>query len=132
MPGGYLEDPAADADGRPQPQLASRIERPASGRPSRVLTVSLGVLDTHLLPHGSAIVNTIQQLAGAAGIALSFSLVSATSAVYREQGHSAATSMAQGTQWVYLAGSGLLLTALIIALFLPKQMALTSKAVASH
>jgi DHA2 family lincomycin resistance protein-like MFS transporter len=89
-------------------------------------------LDTHLLPHGSAIVNTIQQLAGAAGIALSFSLVSATSAVYREQGHSAATSMAQGTQWVYLAGSGLLLTALIIALFLPKQMALTSKAVASH
>jgi hypothetical protein len=89
--------------------------------------VSLGVLDTHLLPHGSAIVNTIQQLAGAAGIALSFSLVSATTAVYREQGHSAATSMAQGTQWVYLAGSGLLLHKIDI-----KRTRLTSRTLKTY
>ncbi|KQS59425.1 hypothetical protein ASG39_19160 [Rhizobium sp. Leaf371] len=41
---------------------------------------SLGALNKHLLPHGSAIMNTIQPLSGAAGIAMAFSIMTATTA----------------------------------------------------
>jgi MFS transporter, DHA2 family, lincomycin resistance protein len=44
-----------------------------------VFAASLSVLDNHLLPHGSAITNTIQHLSGAGGIAIMFSIVTVVS-----------------------------------------------------
>jgi DHA2 family lincomycin resistance protein-like MFS transporter len=90
---------------------------------SPVFTVSLGSLDKHLLPHGSAIANTIQQLVGAAGIAIAFSLASTVSAAFVINGKSASEGFASGAQNFYALGFGMALCAFIIALFLPKQAA---------
>jgi DHA2 family lincomycin resistance protein-like MFS transporter len=97
-----------------------------------VFAASLGSLDEHLLPHGSAIVNTIQQLVGAAGIAIAFSIVAAMSPVYQANGDSAAVAMGRGAQWVYMTGTGSILLVVIAALFLPRQTAASSVPLAVH
>ncbi len=86
----------------------------------------------HLLSHGSAIVNTLQQLAGAAGVAIAFSVMSAASAGHIQAGEKAADAMAHGAQWSYLVCSGLGIAPLVAALFLPGQAFSTGGAGASH
>ena len=86
-----------------------------------LFAASLGVLDKHLLPHGSAIVNTLQQLAGAAGIAIMFSIMGATSEAYVQEGEAVGSAMAQGAQRAYLVGCLFVLASLAAALFLPRR-----------
>jgi DHA2 family lincomycin resistance protein-like MFS transporter len=97
-----------------------------------VFTVSLGALDQHLLPHGSAIANTIQQLVGAAGIAIAFSLAGTASATFDVSGMSASAGFASGAQTFYLVGAGMVVCAFIIGLFLPKQPAAAGLPLAVH
>jgi DHA2 family lincomycin resistance protein-like MFS transporter len=99
---------------------------------SPVFTVSLGALDKHLLPHGSAIANTIQQLVGAAGIAIAFSVAGSKSASFVASGMRASDGFASGAQTFYLIGFGMVVCAFIIGLFLPKQTAATDLPVAVH
>jgi DHA2 family lincomycin resistance protein-like MFS transporter len=99
---------------------------------SPLFAASLGVLSPHLLPHGSAIVNTLQQLVGAAGIAIAFSVMGTASAGYIQAGEPAAAAMAHGAQWTYFVCSGFGLAALVAALFLPRKVAATSVPVAAH
>jgi DHA2 family lincomycin resistance protein-like MFS transporter len=97
-----------------------------------LFAVSLGVLNRHLLPHGSATVNTIQQLVGAAGIAIAFSVMGAASAAYVHGGESVNAAMAHGAQQSYLACSVLMLAAFVAALFIPKRATSGGAVVATH
>lgn len=99
---------------------------------SPLFAASLGVLDPHLLPHGSAIVNTLQQLVGAAGIAVAFSVMGMASGGYMQAGEPVAPAMAHGSQWSYLVFSVFGLGALVAAFFLPRKVVSTSVAVAAH
>lgn len=97
-----------------------------------LFAVSLGVLNGHLLPHGSAIVNTIQQLSGAAGIAITFSIMGAASAGYVQGGEAVDAAMAHGAQQSYLVCSFLALAAFVAALFIRKGATSGGAVVATH
>jgi DHA2 family lincomycin resistance protein-like MFS transporter len=97
-----------------------------------LFAVSLGVLNRHLLPHGSAIVNTIQQLSGAAGIAITFSIMGAASAAYVQGGEAVDAAMAHGAQQSYVACSFLALAAFVAALFIRKGATSGGAVVATH
>lgn len=97
-----------------------------------VYAASLGSLDKHLLPHGSAIINTIQQLAGAAGIAIMFSILAAASSGYVAAGEDVGPAMAQGAQLAYRVGSGLVLLALVVALLIPRKVPAKGTPVPAH
>lgn len=97
-----------------------------------VFAAALGILEKHLLPHGSAITNTVQQLSGAAGIAISFSLMASVSARYVAGGEGAASAMAHGAQLTYLVGSGLVLLALGGSLLLPRKLPIGTTPITGH
>ncbi|TNC48611.1 multidrug efflux MFS transporter [Rubellimicrobium rubrum] len=97
-----------------------------------VFAASLGSLDKHLLPHGSAIINTIQQLTGAAGIAITFSIMAAASAGYVTAGEGLGPAIAHGAQRAYLVGSGFVVVALVMALLIPRKVAATGLPMAAH
>uniref|UniRef100_UPI003100D673 DHA2 family efflux MFS transporter permease subunit n=1 Tax=Neorhizobium sp. EC2-8 TaxID=3129230 RepID=UPI003100D673 len=84
---------------------------------------SLGALNKHLLPHGSAIMNTIQQLSGAAGIAIAFSVMTATSAALVSGGEAVGPAMAKGAQQSHLVAFGMVVLGLLVALMMPKTKA---------
>jgi MFS transporter, DHA2 family, lincomycin resistance protein len=88
-----------------------------------VFAASLGALDKHLLPHGSAIINTIQQLAGAAGIAIMFSVSALASAAYVAGGEASGLALAHGAQQAFFVGSLFVVAALVVALFVPRKVA---------
>lgn len=97
-----------------------------------LFAASLGVLDKHLLPHGSAIVNTLQQLAGAAGIAIMFSIMGTASETYVQAGEPIGPAMAHGAQWSYLVGCVFVLVSLVAALFLPQRAIPRGEALPAH
>jgi DHA2 family lincomycin resistance protein-like MFS transporter len=84
---------------------------------------SLGALDKHLLPHGSAIMNTIQQLSGAAGIAIAFSIMTATTAALVSSGVDIQPAMAQAAQQSHLFAFGMVVLGLVVAVMMPKTKA---------
>lgn len=93
---------------------------------------SLGVVNAQLLPHGSAIVNTLQQLAGAAAIAIMFSVIGMASKVYEESGEAVGAAMAQDAKQAYLVRCGFVLVSLVAALFLPKRIAAAGVPLPAH
>jgi len=97
-----------------------------------VFAASLGALDKHLLPHGSAIINTIQQLAGAAGIAIMFSVSASASAAYMAGGEASGPALTHGAQQAFFVGSLFVLAALVVALFVPRKVAAGGVPVAMH
>ena len=97
-----------------------------------LFAASLGALKPQLVPHGSAILNTLLQLSGAAGIAIMFSIMGAASASYVEGGEAVNAAMAHGAQRAYLIGCGLALAAFFAALFLPKKATSNGPHVAVH
>ncbi|MDB5614239.1 MAG: transporter [Devosia sp.] len=97
-----------------------------------VYAASLGALDKHLLPHGSAIINTIQQLAGAAGIAIMFSVSAIASASYLAGGEASGAALAHGAQQAFFVGSLFVGAALVVALFVPRKVASGGTPVAMH
>jgi DHA2 family lincomycin resistance protein-like MFS transporter len=97
-----------------------------------LFAASLGALNQHLVPHGSAILNTLLQLSGAAGIAVMFSIMSTAGARYAAGGEAVSAAMAHGAQQAYLIGCGLSLAAFAAALFLPKKAVSNGAPVAVH
>lgn len=93
---------------------------------------SLGALNKHLLPHGSAIMNTIQQLSGAAGIAIAFSIMTATTAALTSTGETLQPAMAQGAQQSHLVGFAMVTLGLVVALMMPKTKATGGSLVQVH
>jgi DHA2 family lincomycin resistance protein-like MFS transporter len=80
-----------------------------------LFTMSLGSLPSALVSHGSAALNTIQQLGGAAGLAVLIAVLSSNA------GGTDATSIADGARAAFTVGTGLAVIALIATVFLPRH-----------
>ncbi|SDB83313.1 MFS transporter, DHA2 family, lincomycin resistance protein [Raineyella antarctica] len=80
-----------------------------------LMTVSLSSLPRHLYGHGSAIMNTLQQLAGAAGTAILIAAMSLGAARAATGGAEAATAQATGTQLAFIVGGIIALVAVAVS-----------------
>ncbi|MHC5795667.1 MDR family MFS transporter [Lacisediminihabitans sp. FW035] len=86
-----------------------------------LFTASLGSLKPELYSHGSAIVGTVQQLAGAAGTALFVTVMSATSATLIRSGSSSESATAAGIHVAFTFAAIISLLAIPAAFFVRKQ-----------
>jgi DHA2 family lincomycin resistance protein-like MFS transporter len=84
-----------------------------------LFTISLGSLPPHLYGHGSAVVGTVQQVAGAAGTAL-FVTVMSTVAAAQPAGTVAELALATGARTAFVVVGGLWLLAIVGVTFLRK------------
>lgn len=85
-----------------------------------LLTSALGSLPRPLYPHGSAIVGTVQQLAGAAGTALFVTVMSLGLASGVERGGDVVEATASGIHTAFLAGACIALAAVVLACFVKR------------
>lgn len=85
-----------------------------------LMTSALGSLKPELYPHGSAIVNTLQQLAGAAGTALFITIMTTGTADNLAAGLDPIVAQAEGIHSAFLWGAALSLVA-VAASFLVKR-----------
>ncbi|WP_394216249.1 MDR family MFS transporter [Brachybacterium vulturis] len=83
-----------------------------------LLTLSLGALPRSLYGHGSAILNTLQQLAGALGTAVFIALLSLGAAVAAASGASVQAAQAHGASWAFVFGGVITTAAIGLALTL--------------
>lgn len=70
-----------------------------------LFTASLGSLPPHLYSHGSAVLGTIQQVAGAAGVALFVALMSLRSSAALAAGAPELAALSAGIQLAFQAGA---------------------------
>ena len=87
---------------------------------SPLMTTALSSLPSDLFGHGSAILNTLQQLAGAAGTAVMITIYSNVSAESQALGASQTTALADGASSAFLATGFLSAVALVLSLFIKK------------
>jgi DHA2 family lincomycin resistance protein-like MFS transporter len=80
-----------------------------------IFTMSLGALPSALAPHGSAALNTVQQLAGAAGLAVLIAVLSAYA------GGTDPAAIAHGARAAFTVGAIIALVALATTFFLPRH-----------
>ena len=85
-----------------------------------LFTASLGSLRPKLYSHGSAVVGTVQQVAGAAGIALMIAVMSAVTASAAQSGASLAEAGAAGAHAAFLLAAIVSLPLLVGAFFIRK------------
>jgi MFS transporter, DHA2 family, lincomycin resistance protein len=85
-----------------------------------LMTSALGSLPSHLYPHGSAVVGTVQQVAGAAGTALFVTLMSVTLASSLSSGADQVTATANGVHTAFFVGAIVASAAVLLALFVRK------------
>jgi len=84
-----------------------------------LFTISLGALPPHLYGHGSAMVGTVQQVAGAAGTAM-FVTVMSTVAAAQPAGTSPEVALAAGARSSFMAVGVIWLAAIVATFFLRK------------
>lgn len=82
-----------------------------------LMTSALGSLPARLYSHGSAIVSTGQQLAGAAGTALCITLMSTGTAAAIRDGFDPGTAQATGVHTAFLAAAALSVVAVLGSFF---------------
>lgn len=97
-----------------------------------LFTSALGSLPRDLYGHGSAIVNTLQQLAGAAGTALFITVLSTTTASRIAEGADPLTATADGVQGAFMWGGIVALVALAMSLLVRRPPATADAPVAMH
>lgn len=85
-----------------------------------LMTTALGSLPIRLYSHGSAILNTLQQLAGAAGTAVMLTIFSSVSAVAVVGGTPEPTALAGGTQAAIVTAAFVAAVALVLSLFITR------------
>ncbi|WP_300268267.1 MDR family MFS transporter [Microbacterium sp.] len=85
-----------------------------------LFSASLGSLQRHLYSHGSAALNTIQQVAGAAGVALLTVTYSAILHAGEQEGLSTAVAGAPGARTAFLIGAFISLIAVALSPFVRK------------
>lgn len=88
-----------------------------------LFSASLGSLPMRLYSHGSAMVGTIQQVAGAAGTALFIALMTGRSTELAISGSDAVESLAGGIQTAFVWGAAISLLAIVAAFFVRKPPA---------
>ena len=97
-----------------------------------LFTSALGSVEPRLYSHGSAIVGTVQQVAGAAGTALFVTILAATSATVAATGASVEVATASGIRAAFLVGAILSLAAIVGAVFVRKPADMMAGAPAAH
>lgn len=85
-----------------------------------LFTASLGSLPTKLYSHGSALLGTVQQLAGAVGAALFVALMSKTSGVMLASGMPVISATAAGIRAAFFWGALIASCAIVAACFVRK------------
>ncbi|MDT9593012.1 DHA2 family efflux MFS transporter permease subunit [Nocardioides zeae] len=88
-----------------------------------LLTSALGALPPQLYSHGSAIVGTVQQVAGAAGTALFITVMTRRSIAETEAGADVVTATAEGVHAALLWGGIISAVAIAVALFVRRPPA---------
>ncbi|TFW23580.1 DHA2 family efflux MFS transporter permease subunit [Massilia arenosa] len=88
-----------------------------------LFTASLGALPPHLYSHGSAVLGTTQQVAGAAGTALYVAIMTMQTASQTAAGASAAAATTAGIRTAFLCGAVLSLAAVATAFFVKRPPA---------
>ncbi|APX34930.1 MFS transporter [Brachybacterium sp. P6-10-X1] len=88
-----------------------------------LMTTAMGSLPRHLYPHGSAIVGTVQQVAGAAGAALLVSIMARVSGLSMAGGGTEAQGIADGTSVAFTISAVLGVLTVVIALFIRRNPA---------
>lgn len=83
-----------------------------------LFTVALGSLPKRLYSHGSALIGTIQQVAGAAGTALFVTVFAMQSDAAASAGKSPDLAMLVGSHWAFLGAGAVWTTAVVAGLFL--------------
>jgi DHA2 family lincomycin resistance protein-like MFS transporter len=73
-----------------------------------LFSAALGVLKPHQYSHGSATINTVQQVAGAAGTALFIAIMTIRAASLEDGGSSGAAAMAEGAGLAFGIGAGVM------------------------
>ena len=97
-----------------------------------LFTSALGSVEPRLYSHGSAIVGTVQQVAGAAGTALFVTVMAAGTAAIAATGASPEVAQASGIRDAFLVGAILSLTAILGAFFVRKPADMETGAPAAH
>ena len=87
-----------------------------------LMASTLGSLKPVLYSHGSAILSTLQQLAGAAGTALFITIMTTRAATYAESGSTGLEAQAAGIHEAFLLGTALAVVAMALT-FLVKRPA---------
>lgn len=87
-----------------------------------VFTSGLGALKPHLYSHGSAIVGTLQQVAGAAGTALFVALMVSQAAALEQTGASTEAATAGGMHLAFMLGGFLSFGAIALACFIRRPV----------
>lgn len=95
-----------------------------------LMTAALGSLPAHLYSHGSAILSTAQQVAGAAGTALFITVMTRQVASATDGGSSLAEATADGVHVAFVCGAVISLGAVVIALFVRAPTAVADEHVA--
>lgn len=88
-----------------------------------LMTTAMGSLPRRLYPHGSAIVGTVQQVAGAAGAALMVSVMARVAAGTTAGGASELAGISAGTSAAFTISAALGLVTVAIALFIRRNPA---------
>jgi DHA2 family lincomycin resistance protein-like MFS transporter len=96
-----------------------------------LFSASLGSLPPKLYSHGSAVIGTIQQVAGAAGTALFIALMANQMAALTASGLSEIASTAGGIRTAYLWGA-VISTFAVVAAFFVRKPAENTHQEASH
>ncbi|AEE47221.1 DHA2 family efflux MFS transporter permease subunit [Cellulomonas fimi] len=86
-----------------------------------LFTSALGSLPAERYSHGSAVVGTLQQVAGAAGTALFVTVLTAQSIALADEGASATAATAGGIHLAFLVGAVLSLATLPVVLAVPAK-----------
>lgn len=88
-----------------------------------VFTVGLGALPAHLYSHGSSLLGTTQQVAGAIGTAASITVLSTRGAALADDGAGDAAALVGGLQWAFGLSAVLSVAVVVFAVMLPRRAA---------
>jgi DHA2 family lincomycin resistance protein-like MFS transporter len=87
-----------------------------------LFTAGLGAVKPELYSHGSAIIGTVQQVAGAVGTALFVTVMSIQSAALTAGGSAGTAAVAGGVRAAFLAGAIISIFAVAAAFFVRKPV----------
>jgi DHA2 family lincomycin resistance protein-like MFS transporter len=87
-----------------------------------VFTLALGALPPHLYSHGSSLLGALQQVAGAAGAAVSVAVLSSRATVLSAHGDRFAQAFTGGMQRAFMVGAALSLIVVAVAILLPGRL----------
>ncbi|HOQ52159.1 MAG TPA: MFS transporter, partial [Micropruina sp.] len=83
-----------------------------------LFTIALGSLPRQLYSHGSAIVGTVQQVAGAFGTAVFVTVFASQSALARDAGASVEAALLQGSHFAFLSAGAVWTLAIVATAFI--------------